>query len=148
MFIIRAIVWSIFSAILPVVFIGWRYSLFKKVGSIQLSGWGLVAVVILFVFLKVLIHYIKAGFVGYSMTKQVINGVLKVILPLAILLIICIAIRNNIDYFIQALEITIICEVVAIPINPFPEWIYEKSQGRIESMLDLFSAKLNKKEDK
>ena len=149
-FIARAIAWSIFSAVLPVAFIGWRYSLFKKVGKIQLSGWGLFAVVIVFIFLITLVKYIKSGFQEWTMVKQIINGVLKIIIPLVVLLLLCITIRNNIDYFIQALSCVLLCEAIAIPINPFPEWVYIKSQGRMESMLDLFASKMQQtnKEEK
>ena len=148
-FWVRAILWSLFSCVVPVFFIGWRYDLFKKVGSLQLSGWGLIAIVIVFVFLYVVVKYIRAGFVEWSMTKQIINGVVKVVLPLGVVLAVAIAIRNNLDVFIQALSCTLMSEVIAIPINPFPEWVWKRSQGRFESAVDFVAARFyNQKEDR
>lgn len=141
-FIIRVILWSMFACFIPVAFIGWRYDLFQKVGSLQLSGWGLITIVIIFVFLYVVIKYVRAGFVEWSMTKQIINGVVKIVIPLGALLAICIGIRNSLDIFIQALSCTLMSEVIAIPINPFPEWVWKKSQGRFESAVDFVAEKL------
>ena len=149
-FIARAIAWAAFACGLPVAFIGWRYDLFRKVGTLQLSGWGLFALVIVFFFLRAFIKYIKAGLGGWSMTKQIINGITSILLPLGALLAVCVGIRSNIDYFVQALCCTLMCEALAIPMNPFPEWVYEKSKGRFESMLDMAADRLNskKKEEK
>ena len=141
-FIARAILWAIFSCGLPVAFIGWRYDLFRKAGQLQLSGWGLIAVIIIFIFVLVLVKYIKSGFVEWSMTKQVLTGIVKVLIPLGAILAVCVSIRSNIDYFIQALGCTLICETIALPINPFPEWVYNKSKGRFESMVDFMAGKL------
>lgn len=144
-FITRIILWCLFAGILPVLFIGWRYDLFKKVGTLQLSGWGLIGVVILFIFLRALVKYVKAGFTEWCMLKQILNGVIKVLLPIGALLGLCVGIRANLDYFIQALGLVLICETIAIPINPFPEWVYNKTKGKFESMIDLFAAKLKDK---
>lgn len=141
-FIIRAILWAIFCCGLPVAFIGWRYDLFRKAGQLQLSGWGLIAVIIIFIFVIVLVKYVKAGFVEWSMTKQVLTGIVKVLIPLGAILAVCVSIRSNIDYFIQALGCTLICETIALPINPFPEWVYNKSKGRFENMVDFMAGKL------
>ena len=144
-FILKAILWGLFSAVLPIIFIGWRYSLFKKVGKLQVSGWGLIAILILFLFFKALVRYIRAGFVEYSFLKQVLSGILKVILPIGVLLCLCLVIRSKIEYFIQALECTLICETVGIFINPFPKWVWNKTQGRYENLIDMFANKINNK---
>ena len=136
-FWVRAILWALFACFIPVAFIGWRYDLVKQVGSLQLSGWGLFGIIIIFVFLYVVVKYIRAGFVEWSMIKQIINGVVKVVLPLGALLALCIGLRNNIDIFIQSLSCVLLSEVIAIPINPFPEWVWNKTQGRFESAVDF-----------
>ena len=147
-FIVRAIAWALFSCVIPVLFIGFRYSLFEKAGSLQLSGWGIIAVVIIAVFLYVLTKYIRAGFGQWSFIKQIIDGVIRIVLPLATVLAIAINIRNNLDVFIQSLSCVLICEIIAIPINPFPEWVAKKTQGRFESMVDFVADRFyNKKED-
>jgi hypothetical protein len=139
-FALRVFLWSLFSCIIPVCFIGWRYSLFSKVGKIQLSGWGLIAIIIVFVFVYVLTKYIRAGFVEWSMLKQVIDGVIKIVIPLGALLAICLGLRNSLDCFIQSLSCVILSEVVAIPLNPFPEWVWNKSKGRFEGIIDFVAS--------
>ena len=146
-FILRIVLWSLFAGVIPVIFIGWRYDLFKKASNFKLSGWGLIAIIFIFVFLKVLVGYIRAGIKEYSMLKQVLNGILKVLIPLGVLLLLCVGIRSNIEQFIQALSCAIICETIAIPLNPFPKWVYEKSKGKFESMIDLFANKINNKKE-
>lgn len=147
-FVVRIILWSLFSCVIPVLFIGFRYDLFRKASSLQLSGWGIIAVIIVGVFLYVLTKYIRAGFGQWSFVKQIIDGVIKVVLPLGIVLAICVSIRNNLDAFIQSLSCVLISETIAIPINPFPEWVWEKSKGRFESMVDFVADRFyNKKEE-
>lgn len=143
-FIARAAAWGMFSCILPVIFIGWRYDLFgKKSSSLSLTGWGMFAIVIIAVFVYVLVKYIRAGFPEWSMTRQIISGVVKILLPIGAILALCAGIRVNIDYFIQALGCVLICEAIAIPINPFPEWVWNKSQGRFESAVDYIADAIN-----
>lgn len=149
-FILRAILWALFSCVIPVIFIAWRYDLFEKVGGVQLSGWGIIAIIIIFAFLYAVIKYIRAGFIEHSMIKQIINGILRVLLPLGALLGLCISLRNSLDVFIQALGLVLISETVAIPLNPFPKWVWDKTQGRFESAVDYITDRLNnnKKEEK
>ena len=144
-FVIRVILWGTFACIIPVCFIGWRYDLFKKAGTIQLSGWGIIAVIIAFTFLYAVVKYIRAGFVEWTLTKQVINGVVKVVLPLGILLALCVSLRNNIEIFIQAVCCTLLSEAIAIPINPFPEWVWNKTKGRFDNAVDFIADKLYNK---
>lgn len=144
-FILRIVLWSLFAGVIPVIFIGWRYDLFKKASNFKLSGWGLIAIIFIFAFLKVLVGYIRAGIKEYSMLKQVLNGIFKVLIPLGVLLLLCVGIRSNIEQFIQALSCAIICETIAIPLNPFPKWVYEKSKGRFENLLDYIVEKREEK---
>jgi hypothetical protein len=135
-FWIRFALWTCFSLIIPVLFIGFRYSIFSQLSKLSFSGLGIIAIVIILVFLIVLIKYIQAYFIEWSMTKQVINGVLKVILPLGTILALLVGVKNNIDVFIQALGVVLVSEVIAIPLNPFPEAIYKKTKGKYESLID------------
>lgn len=145
-FIARIIAWILLSCVTPVVFIGWRYKLFDKAGSLQLSGWGLIAIIIICVFLYTMVKYIRAGFTEWSMIRQIVDGIVKVILPLAALLAVVIGIRNSLETFIQALSCVLICEVISVPLNPFPEWVWKKSKGRFESTVDYIADRFNQKE--
>lgn len=148
-FMVRAILWALFSCAIPVGFIGWRYDLFRQAGSLQLSGWGLIGTIIIIIFLYVVVKYVRAGFVEWSLTKQIIDGVVKIILPIGAILAVTISIRNNLDVFIQSVSCALISEVIAIPLNPFPEWVWKKTKGRFESAVDFVADRFyNKKEDK
>lgn len=144
----KAIIWSVFAWIIPVCFIGWRFDIFSKASSFSLSGWGLIAVVITFIFALTVVKYIKAGFKEWSFVKQIIMGVVKIIIPLGALLGICIAIKTNIEVFIQALGVVLFSEGIAIFVNPFPKWVWEKSEGRFESAMDFWADKLYNGKDK
>lgn len=147
-FWIRTSVWVVFALLVPLGFICWRYNLFVTINNVSFSGGGILGVVLLIIFLHVLFKYINSGMVGFSYTKQILNGVAKLIVPLVSVLLVVIAVRNSLDYFIQALGVTIISETIAIPVNPFPKWVHEKTQGEYESMLDILVKKLDTKEAK
>lgn len=137
-------VWSAFSCVAPVAFIVWRYDLFTKVSRIQFGGWGLVAIIIVAVFVYTVLKYVKQGMVKWSMTKQVIIGIMKVIVPLLTLFFSIKAIQDSIDTFLQALGVVIACEAIAIPLNPLPRWAYEQSRGATEDAIEVI---LNKRKE-
>lgn len=139
--IIRFILFAIFACILPFVFIAWRYELFTQVSKLSFGGWGLVAVIILLVFCIYVSRSIKEVLKaknGYSMTIQVINGLTKVILPLVCVYLIVNAIGENIALFKQTMVVVIVCEIIAIPINPIPKWKSESIKEGQEEKMDTF----------
>ena len=79
----------------------------------------------------------KPGF-----AKQCISGVVKIILPLVILLLLVIEIKNHIALVEQALSCVILCELVGIPLNPFPSWLekrrIEQGKEKAETMSEIF----------
>ena len=130
-FLTRAFAWAVFAAGLPFSFIAWRYGIFKPEGSMAISGWGVIGIVILGVFFISLFRYIKQG-MQMGIVKQCIIGFCKIIIPLLIVLLVVHEIKSNVDLFEKALIVTITCEMIAIPINPFPVWL---EQRRIEKNL-------------
>lgn len=134
-FALRAIVWTIFAAVLPFSFIAWRYDIFKKGSELQLSGWGIIAVIIVAVFAIVLIRYLflalKPGF-----AKQCITGFASVVVPLIALMLIVDKISTNVVCFQQALGCTTLCEFLAIPINPFPDLIEKMRQEELDEKVE------------
>lgn len=140
-FWLRFALWATFACILPVGFIVWRYDLFTEVSSIQFGAWGVIAVIIVAAFAYTVFKYVKQGMAKWSMTKQVIMGIAKVMVPLLLLYFALDAIRDSIDLFMQALAIAIVSEAVAIPLNPMPKWAYEQSKGATEDALELVLGK-------
>ena len=134
---------TLFACIVPFGFIAWRFDLFTKVSKISVGGWGILAIIIAFVFVIYVLKMLKKG-MPYSMTTQCINGMLKVVAPLLCLLFVLLAIRTNIDLFIQALYIVIGSEIVAVPLNPFPKWQNENENAKITDMLSVKKALENK----
>lgn len=136
--------WALFACILPVSFIVWRFDLFSKKPSI--GGWGIVVIIIVAVFVLSLIKYVKAG-MKFSLVKQVINGVCKVIIPLLVAVLMLECLKNEIDLAIQVLTITITCECIAIPLNPLPQWAYDNRNEEIESIFDIMWSRKKKDEE-
>ena len=143
-FVTRVLLWCAFSAVLPFVFIAWRYGIFSKHSSMKLSGWGIIAVIILIVFAMTLIKYVYKG-LKPGFFKQCVGGAVKIILPLTILLLLITSVQNSISYFKQALGCVIICEAIGIPLNPFPAWLekrrIEKQLSEAETMSDIMWGK-------
>ena len=147
-FTIRLILWAAFSAILPFIFIAWRYGIFKSTSKISLSGWGIIGVIILVVFIITLVAYLYKG-MKPGLAKQCIGGFVKIILPLVILLLFVVEIKNHIQVTYQALSCVIICELVGIPLNPFPDWLekrrVEQGKEKAETLSEIFWDKFFKK---
>lgn len=136
----RLISWATFCCFLPFVFIVWRFQLFHKVERIQIGGWGIIGIVIVAVFVYTVIRYVRLAFSArYSFIVQILNGVCKVIIPLLAVLIIIYNVRNNINLMLQVLGCIVICEAIAIPLNPLPQWAYECQKNvRVEERKEAF----------
>lgn len=128
-FFVRLVFWVIFALIIPICFIGFRFELFSKKAELALSGWGVIVVIIAAIFLFVFLKYIKLGLSKkHNLFIQCLNGILKITLPLIIVFVVLYNIKNNLEYFMQALGCIILCETIAIPINPMPQWVYEQQK--------------------
>ena len=128
-FWIRFVLWFACACGLPFFFIAWRFELFHSISKLNIGGWGILAIFIVVVFLFVLIRYVKLLFnTKYSLLAQCLNGFCKIILPLLTLLLIFKSSKDNIDILLQVLGVIIVCEAVAIPINPLPKLVYEKQK--------------------
>lgn len=143
-FWIRMIAFSLFSCILPFIYIAFRYNLFTKVSKIQIGGWGFIAILIVFFFCRYVIVMMRKG-VPYSMTSQIIMGILKVIVPLGLVWVFVWNIRSDIDLFLNSLGVVILLEAVAIPVNPLPQWVDMHKKNETDTMMDLLVDKLHNK---
>lgn len=144
-FLVRFVLFVIFACILPFSFIAWRFGLFSQSQGekVALTGWGVIAIIIVMVFIIYTLRMLKQG-QPYSMFTQICSGLIKVIMPLTICLLLLKAIRENIDSMIQALTWTIICEMFAIVINPLPKWVEEnhidKENLKADTLISKFGA--------
>ena len=58
------------------------------------------------------------------------------------------SITNNTEIFLQALAVVIASETIAIPINPFPKWVDDKTQGAMDSSIDYFFKRYDERKEK
>lgn len=132
-FTIQLILWLVFSAVIPIIAIANKYD-FVKDGDAKYTGWAIIAGVIAFISIMVALRYVLR-LLKWSMTKQIISGVMLVIVPLIFLFILTDLITNNIGNIKYILVVSIISEFIAIPINPFPKMIWEKNIQDIKEAL-------------
>lgn len=103
-------------------------------GSIALNGWGIVCCLLVGSYVIQILKEIVAANQGYSMTKQMYDGAVKLI-PYIIAYGICFFLNGVIGQIMYCLAVLIVCKLVAIPLNPLPKWRYEKSG--VEDYRDL-----------
>ena len=149
----RFVLWAAFSVVLPLVFIFWRFDLFKTVAKTQISGWEIIVIVLVAAFAFTVIRYIKLAFSGrYSLIGQILGGFCKIIIPLITFLLILDSLKNSIDMMIQVMGCITVCEAVAIPLNPLPKWAYDmqkdlKAEDRKETIDYLLDGFFKRKKD-
>lgn len=150
-FITRLILWITFAAVLPFLFIALRYGIFTNQSQFKLTGWGFIAIIIILVFVGTLVKYLCKG-LKPGLAKQCVVGFVKIILPLSALFLLTKSIEDSIHLFNQALGCVILCELVSIPLNPFPAWIEkinkDNEEKKVESLSDIIWQKFFDKKDK
>lgn len=139
-FWIRFFFWTVFACVLPFLFIVFRFNLFQTISKMRFGGWGIIAVIIVAFFAIAILKYVKIALnAKYSMTAQLLNGFCKVIIPLLTVYLIVYGFRDDIGMLLQVMGVVIICEAIAIPINPLPKWAYEKQKDvRVEERKEAF----------
>lgn len=142
-FIARVILFTIFACVLPFIYISLRYELFTKVSKVQVGGWGCIAIIMVLIFVFYVAKMVKKG-IPYSMVTQCITGFCKVIVPLLMLYVFVYNIKESADLFLNVLLITIVCEAIAVPINPFPKWLEDHKKSEQDTLADLIIDKFNK----
>lgn len=139
-FWIRLIIYVFFGAIIPLVFLTVRFNLFENVEKVSIGGWGIVAITFISVFSLKFLKKIKKG-LPYSLLKQILDGVGKVILPLIIGCVCCYLLKDIIDYVFQFLFVLVFSESIAVIANPFPRWYHDNNIEQTNAtVVDILSA--------
>lgn len=136
----RLILWLTFSCVIPICTFSIRFGLFQKnptvtdslgnviqTPSVKLSGWGIIACILVWITVSSIIKEVIAAYPGYSLTKQWLTGFIKVVLPLITGFLACMFIKNSIEHLMFCLGTLALCQFIAVPLNPLPEWRYRKS---------------------
>lgn len=142
-FWIKFAIWAVLACLLPCIFVIWRFDLFTKITVQQYSIWSILIIAIVGFFAIACLRYIDKGIKKWSMGKQIVLGVAKIIVPLLVIYYIAYIIQQklqaqllDLENLLQTLIVVIGCEAVAIPINPFPKFIYEETKGETFSLID------------
>lgn len=136
----RLALWVVLALVVPIVYLAIAYGLFtcKSGSSVQLSGWGVLAIVFASVMLIVVVMQARATLPKGTFARQCIDGALSLI-PLLCAILVIHAVRNNLDGFERFLIVTFVCEALAVPANPLPHWglqnHIEMSEGFIVSAI-------------
>jgi uncharacterized protein YqhQ len=119
----RLALWVVLALVVPIVYLAIAYGLFtcKSGTSMQLSGWGTVAVVFAGVMLIVVVMQARATLPRGTFARQCIDGALALI-PLLCAILVIHAVKANMDGFEKFLIVTFVCEALAVPANPLPHW--------------------------
>lgn len=143
-FWIRFSFYVLFGLIIPMVFLVWRFKLFRKISAISVGGWGITVVIFSILFMIKLAKQVKKG-LPFCFVSQLLNGLIKVILPLFMALLCLYFIRNYISEVMEFLVVLILSESVAIAVNPFPSWVHcnklKEDETNFKIFIDMFQKK-------
>lgn len=138
---VRLALFITFALIIPFLYLTIRFNLWTSGSdnnSLKIGLWGVIALGVFMGTIIYLIHiYLSSLKTKYSYLKQVLEGFCKVIIPLVIGLALCVWLKDNINLMIETLAILIVCEGVAIFINPLPKWCFDNN---VEGLQEIVSS--------
>lgn len=144
---IKLALFLLFSLIAPCAYLIIRYDLFKPTSALQIGIWGIAVICIFLSVITTLIRYYLEGMkTKYSFLKQVLEGLIKVVLPLALALVIIVWVGDNVSLLKESLLVIIPCESVAVFLNPLPKWCFENNVEGIGEIADKIINKTKKGE--
>lgn len=148
-FWIRFAIFFSVSFLAPCIYLIVKYELFQPTTStsVNLGFWGIVVIGILLGAVGVLIKFYLDGMKAkWSWAKQVIQGFVKLILPLVFVLCVCVWLGDNIALVKEALYVIIPCEAVGICINPLPKWAFDNNVEGIGDIAESVFKRIKKSE--
>lgn len=145
----RFSIYAVVGLIVPIIFLIWRFQLFKKVSTngIAIGGWGVVVFIIFVAFFSSMLKAIKKG-LPFSFTTHIITCIVKVTIPLLIATFVVYFLKDFTKELFQVLCILLVCETAASIVNPLPQWAHEH-QVDAENMRikNVFSSLMGGKEE-
>lgn len=106
----------------------------------MMGGWSLILIAIvsipIFYTLSRIVKALEQGLV-----KQIIVGVMYVIVPLVLILFMTSVIAENVMKIQRILYIVIPSVAIGIVVNPLPVWVAEREQTQIEQAMRVAFAK-------
>lgn len=146
-FITRLSLFITFALLLPISYIAIRCKLWNQTTTI--SFWFLMLLMMVVVFVAVLIKYYIDGMkTKYSYFKQILTGVIKLLLPLGTILLLAIWYKGKAEWlvehtnlFIEILCVILASETIAIIVNPLPKWAFDNN---VEGLVEITDKILHK----
>lgn len=139
-YIIRLCIWAVVLLVPPIVYLEVNYGLFTNKTGLSLSGWGVVAVTFASIMLVYVLSQIKDGFELGSMLRQCVEGYLRLLPMIAVIVVIHFT-KEAIGKMEGFLVVVALCQIVAVPINPNPKW---SAQNGTKTITDYLKAIFNK----
>jgi hypothetical protein len=148
-FAIRFTAFILFAFLLPIGHILGKYKPFNYTESLSVGFAGLVIIAILFIGLKFLVEFYLNGVkTKYSLAKQIVSGVTKVIVPMCAVVALVIVLSKYTQQLLDMSIVLIPCEMVAIVVNPLPKWAFDNNVEGLanitEKILDVVQTKKDK----
>ncbi len=136
----RMLGWITTQCVLPIGIFSWKFGLFNKASygtqydelgnvvktSISLNGWGIVSIFLVGWTVIQILNQVLDSMEGYSLTKQTIDGIKSRVIPLVIIFFICYFLNGVLAEIMYCLGTLIVSQLVSIPLNPLPQWVYKK----------------------
>lgn len=145
-FWIRLIGFILIGGLIPFIYLVIRFNLFSKLSTLNIGGWGIIAIIFIAVFIITMLKIVKKG-MQFSFATKCINGIIKVIMPLGIFLVIIYFMKDYIDELFNFIVIVLCCEMIAIPLNPLPEWANQSKENKEEKKFVKFAKSFWKEKD-
>ena len=134
---VRLALYIISGAVVPFGFLCWRFNLFTKVSKTNIGIWGVLALIILFVFMRRTLKYLeKAEPEKYA--TQIISGVFRIVIPCGIIAMVCYVLKDNMTYMSQFMVLLTICELIAVVVNPLPQTAKINMSERAKKLIKMF----------
>lgn len=120
-FWIRFAAWAALAVGVPLVYIAVEYGIFTNKTGTSLSGWGIIALIFVIIMITLIVRQARAGLPRGSMARQCIDGYM-VLIPLVGAVVLIHQAKSSMQSFERFLVVMVVCEAVAVPVNPMPRW--------------------------
>jgi hypothetical protein len=128
-FTIRLILFVLIGIVGPLAIIYSQYQMFspRVPDSIKIHGWGIVALLVLAFGTYYVIGSLAKAFSNYFI-RQIMAGLSKIIVPILLAYLLVNAVAANVDKIKIILLGSLLCEIIALPLNPIPPLIYKREE--------------------
>ena len=130
----RFFIYIVFGLVIPISFLIWRFDLFSSTNKIKFGGWGILAIILMAIFMINLSKQTEECFEN-GIEKQIIRAIRKVFIPLLSVTLCLWAVSDFINELIQFFIVITMCETIASMVNPMFDLAKEHKEGRIENKM-------------